>query len=82
MVANRESHNHDNEKKFVKSETMGPDKKKKKPESFINKVFGHDQSAIEGFKDCEGKLQENLELERVKRFRYRIQGSGQDRKER
>ena len=37
------------------------------PGSYINKVFGHDQSAIEGFKDCEGKLQKNLDLERAER---------------
>ena len=41
MAANRESHNLDNERKLVRSETKEPDKKKK-PESFINKVFGHD----------------------------------------
>ena len=65
MVSNRDSHNHDNDKKLIKSETEEPDKKK--PEPFINKVFGHDQSAIEGFKDCEGQLQKNLNLERAER---------------
>ena len=66
MVANRESHNLENETKSVKSETKGPEKKKKL-EPFINQVFGHDQSAIEGFKDCENQLQKNVDLERAER---------------
>ena len=66
MVANYENHNLENEKKSVKSETKESEKKKK-PEPFINQVFGHDQSAIEGFKDCEDQLQKNLDLERAER---------------
>ena len=66
ICTNRENHNLDNDKTGIKSETKEPDKKKG-TKSYINKVFGHDQNAIEGFKDCEGKLQENLELERVER---------------
>ena len=82
ICTNRENHNLDNDKTGIKSETKKPDKKKG-TKSYINKVFGHDQNAIEGFKDCEGKLQENLELERVERdSATEFQGSGQNRKER
>ena len=41
--------------------------KKKKTNSVLNRVFGHDQNAIEGFKDCEGDMQESLNLERTER---------------
>ena len=65
MRANRDIHNLGNETKSVKSETKESEKKKTEP--FINQVFGHDRSAIEGFKDCENKLQKNLDLKRAER---------------
>ena len=63
---NRETHNLDNDKAATKTEKKVPDKKKK-TKSFINKVFGHNQNAIEGFRDCEGDMQKSLNLERSER---------------
>ena len=54
MRANRDIHDLGNQAS-VKS--MTKESKGKKIEPFINQCFGHDQSAIEGFKDCENKLQ-------------------------
>ena len=61
--ANRDIHDLENQRS-VKSET---ESKGKKIEPFINQCFGHDQSAIEGFKDCENKLQQALDHERAER---------------
>ena len=62
----RELHNLDSDKAAVKTEKKVP-AKKKKTKSVLNKVFGHGQNAIEGFKDCEGDMQESLNLEMSER---------------
>ena len=64
MRANRDIHDLGNQAS-VKS--MTKESKGKKIEPFINQCFGHDQSAIEGFKDCENKLQQALDHERAER---------------
>ena len=64
MKANRDIHGLQTQAS-VKAETKEP--KGKRQESFIHQCFGHDQGAIEGFKDCEDKLQQDLDREMAER---------------
>ena len=64
MKANRDIHDLQTQAS-VKAETKEP--KGKRQESFIHQCFGHDQGAIEGFKDCEDKLQQALDREMAER---------------
>ena len=72
---NRELHNLDSDRAATKTEKKVP-AKKKKTKSVLNKVFGHDQSAIEGFKDCEDEMQESLNQEKFEGRRHRVRRSG------
>ena len=64
------------EKAGKKPEQSGkkPEPKGKKQETYIHQCFGHDQDAIEGFKDCDEELQKALDHGRVERnaATYRI----------
>ena len=66
ISGNREFHIHDNDKAANETEKKVP-AKNQKTKSVLNKVFGHDQNAIEGFNDCENEMQKSLNEEKYER---------------
>ena len=66
ISGNRESHIHDNDRAAVETEKKVP-AKNQKTKPVLNKVFGHDQKAIEGFGDCEDRLRKSLNEEKSER---------------
>ena len=68
MKANREVHDLQIEENAKKKKKPGTKPEpKRKTETFIHQCFGHDQDAIEGFRDCDEGLQKALGQERVER---------------
>ena len=64
MEHNRRVHDKKN-REVVKDEPEVPTKEKHKP--FIHQLFGHDQQAVEGYKDCDKRLRQALAQEMAER---------------
>ena len=66
ISGNREAHVLDSDRAAAEPEKKVP-AKNQKTEPVLNKVFGHDQNAIEGFGICEEGLQKSLNEEKSER---------------